>query len=127
MCLFVVSFLWFLLIMFNFTANGTPLDFEGRFFSGNGDEEYLQLLDISRRMFDPDPEYQNMPMLYTPLWNGFIEGPTWDAWWILNIYGTTYCALPFYSGGTGNRSPIIFPCWSGAQIFFFQEGIRITI
>jgi len=34
-------------------------------------------------------------MLYTPKWNGFVEGPTWDAWWIQNSYGTTYCALPF--------------------------------
>jgi len=71
--------------------------FEGRFFSGAGDVEYLQLLDISRRMFEPDPEFQNLPMLYTPAWNGLVEGPTWDAWWIQNSYGTTYCALPFWT------------------------------
>jgi hypothetical protein len=34
-------------------------------------------------------------MLYAPEWNGFVEGPTWNAWWIQNSYGTTYCALPF--------------------------------
>jgi hypothetical protein len=70
--------------------------FEGNYFRGRGDVEYLQLLDIARRMFEPDPEFQNMAMLYTPHWNGLVEGPTWDAWWIQNSYGTTYCALPFY-------------------------------
>lgn len=74
---------------------GTSGRFEGQYFSGKGDIEYLQLLDIARRMFDPDVQYQNLPMLYTPVWNGFVEGPTWNAWWIQNSYGTTYCALPF--------------------------------
>jgi hypothetical protein len=60
----------------------------------------LQLLDISRRLFEPDPEFQNLPMLYWPTYgntvvNGLVEGPTWDAWWIQNSYGPTYCALPF--------------------------------
>ena len=70
--------------------------FKGEFYSGEGDAEYLQLLDISRRMFAPDPEFQNVAMLYTPTWNGFVEGPTWGAWWIQNSYGPTYCALPFF-------------------------------
>jgi hypothetical protein len=69
-------------------------EFRGTYFCGEGDVEYLQMLDISRRMLDPDPEFQNLPMLYTPAWNGFVEGPTWGAWWIQNSYGTTYCALP---------------------------------
>lgn len=69
--------------------------FEGKFFSGEGDAEYLELLDISARMFHADPEFQNVAMLYTPAWNGLVEGPTWGAWWIQNSYGTTYCALPF--------------------------------
>ena len=70
--------------------------FDARYFSGAGDVEYLQLLDIARRMFGPDPEFQNVPMLYTPEWNGLVEGPTWNMWWIQNSYGPTYCALPFY-------------------------------
>lgn len=69
--------------------------FDGEFYRGTGDVEYLQLLDISRRMFAPDPEFQNITMLYTPAWNGFVEGSKWGAWWIQNSYGTTYCALPF--------------------------------
>ncbi|HPD30947.1 MAG TPA: hypothetical protein PLL20_13195 [Phycisphaerae bacterium] len=70
--------------------------FSGKYFAGSGDVEYLEMLDVARRMFDPDPEFQNMAMLYTPAWNGLVEGPTWGAWWIQNSYGTTYCALPFY-------------------------------
>ena len=70
--------------------------FEGRFYCGEGDVEYLQLLDIAGRMFAPDLEFQNVAMFYTPVWNGLVEGPTWDAWWIQNSYGPTYCALPFY-------------------------------
>ncbi|MGC8783689.1 MAG: hypothetical protein ACP5RN_04825 [Armatimonadota bacterium] len=49
---------------------GAEHRFDGQYFSGRGDAEYLQLLDIARRMFDPDPEFQNLPMLYTPQWNG---------------------------------------------------------
>ncbi len=71
-------------------------EFDGRYYAGKGDVEYLQLLDLSRRMFEPDPEYQNMPMLYLPAWNGWVEGPTWGAWWIQNSYGPTYCAIPFW-------------------------------
>jgi hypothetical protein len=70
--------------------------FEGRHYYGRGDVEYLKLLEIARRMFEPDPEFQNIPMLYNQTWNSFVEGPTWAAWWIQNSYGTTYCALPFY-------------------------------
>ena len=79
--------------MNNAHAAGT---FEGRFFRGEGDVEYLELLELARRMYTADPAFQNMPMLYTPAWNGLVEGPTWGAWWIQNSYGPTYCALPFY-------------------------------
>jgi hypothetical protein len=70
--------------------------FEGKYYRGEGDIEYLQLLDTAYRMFYPDRELQNISMLYSPAWNGFVEGPTWGAWWIQNSYGPTYCALPFF-------------------------------
>ena len=70
--------------------------FDGKYFRGEGDVEYLQLLDTAYRMFCPDLELQNISMLYSPVWNGFVEGPTWGAWWIQNSYGPTYCALPFF-------------------------------
>jgi len=81
------------------TVEGAPAEpthtFEGRYIRGQGDVEYLRLLDTAYRMFYPDPELQNISMLYTPRWNGFVEGPTWGAWWIQNSYGPSYCALPF--------------------------------
>ena len=90
--------------------------FEGQYFRGEGDVAYLQLLDISRRMLDPDPEYQNLPMLYTPAWNGFVEGPTWGAWWIQNSYGTTYCALPLL------QEPYITFLQNSHDLWFSQMG-----
>ncbi len=71
--------------------------FEGTYYQGEGDTDYLQLLDTSARLFYPSPELQNISMLYTPAWNGFVEGPTWGAWWIQNSYGPTYCSLPFFT------------------------------
>lgn len=90
--------------------------FEGRFYRGEGDVEYLQLLDISRRMFSPDPEFQNMSMLYAAGWNGLVEGPTWSAWWIQNSYGTTYCALPFL------EEPFITFLQNSQDLWFNQMG-----
>ncbi len=90
--------------------------FEGRYFRGEGDEGYLQLLDIARRMMEPDPEFQNLSMLYTPAWNGFVEGPTWGAWWIQNSYGTTYCALPAL------QEPYITFLQNAQDLWFNQMG-----
>jgi len=69
--------------------------FEGACYGGEGDVAYLRLLDVSARVFRPDPEFQDVSMLYSPAWNGFVEGPTWGAWWIQNSYGPSYCAMPF--------------------------------
>ena len=90
--------------------------FEGQNFAGKGDVEYLQMLDIAYRMFQPDPELQNMSMLYAPKWNGLVEGPTWNAWWIQNSYGTTYCALPFY------REPFVTFLQNSQDLWFDQMG-----
>lgn len=95
--------------------------FNGQYFSGRGDVDYLQLLDIARRMFEPDPEFQNLPMLYTPQWNGFVEGPTWNAWWIQNSYGTTYCALPFL------LEPYITFLQNAQDLWFDQMGDGKTV
>ena len=69
--------------------------FDGKFYSGEGDTEFLRLLELSRRLFSPNPELQDISMLYTDWWNGFVEGPTWNAWWVQNSYGTSLAALPF--------------------------------
>ncbi|MBI4552343.1 MAG: hypothetical protein HY710_08775 [Candidatus Latescibacteria bacterium] len=90
--------------------------FTGKYFRGTGDVEYLRLLDIARRMFDPDPEFQHVPMLYTPIWNGLVEGPTWNGWWIQNSYGTTYAALPFY------QEPLVTFLQNSHDLWFDQMG-----
>jgi len=76
-------------------ASSATGSFDGTYFAGEGDVRYLRLLETAARMYYPDPELQNISMLYSPAWNGFVEGPTWGAWWIQNSYGPSYCALPF--------------------------------
>ena len=90
--------------------------FEGEYFAGEGDVDYLQLLDLSRRVFTADPEFQNLPMLYTPAWNGFVEGPTWGAWWIQNSYGPTYCGLPVM------QEPLVTFLQNAQDLWFDQMG-----
>jgi len=90
--------------------------FEGKYYRGAGDVEYLRLLEIARRMFEPDPELQNLSMLYEPKWNGLVEGPTWDAWWIQNSYGTTYSILPFL------REPYVTFLQNSQDLWFDQMG-----
>jgi hypothetical protein len=90
--------------------------FEGRFFRGEGDVDYLLLLETARSMFAPDPNLQNLAMLYMPAWNGLVEGPTWDAWWIQNSYGTTYSALPFL------QEPFVTFLQNSQDLWFDQMG-----
>ena len=97
-------------------ADAAAERFEGEFFSGEGDAAYLRILDISRRMFSADAEFQNAAMLYHPGWNGFVEGPTWGAWWVQNSYGTTYCALPFYT------EPYVTFLQNAQDLWFDQIG-----
>ncbi len=93
-----------------------PPEFDGRHFSGRGDVEYLKLLEFSRRLFSPDPEFQNLAMLYQPAWNGLVEGPTWDAWWIQNSYGTAYGMLPFL------EEPFVTFLQNAQALWFDQMG-----
>ena len=89
---------WLLHYTFNFSVSCTSThnstDYTGKYISGSGDTEYLELLDKAYRMIRPDGELENLSMLYTPSWNGFVEGPTWNAWWIQNSFGPTYTMLP---------------------------------
>ena len=53
----LIQVLAFLLVSsFALPAAQEP-QFEGKFFRGQGDVEYLRLLDTARRMFAPDPEH----------------------------------------------------------------------
>lgn len=90
--------------------------FDGQHYRGVGDAEYLRLLETARRMFEPDARLQNLPMLYMPAWNGLVEGPTWDAWWIQNSYGTTYAILPLL------REPFLTFLQNSQDLWFDQMG-----
>jgi hypothetical protein len=96
------------------SAGGSGVD--GKFFRGEGDTEYLQLLDTAGRMLVPDPEFQNLSMLYMASWNGLVEGPTWDAWWVQNSYGTTYAVLPFL------QEPFVTFLQNSQDLWFDQMG-----
>ena len=90
--------------------------FEGKHYRGKGDVEYLRLLETARRMFEPDAELQNLAMVYEPKWNGLVEGPTWDAWWIQNSYGTTYAILPLL------QEPFVTFLQNAQDLWFDQMG-----
>ncbi len=96
-------------------ASAEP-QFQGKHYCGRSDVEYLRLLDTAARMFEPDPELQNLAMLYEPKWDGLVEGPTWDAWWIQNSYGTTYSILPLL------REPFVTFLQHSQDLWFDQMG-----
>lgn len=99
------------------SGSGAPsARFDGRHYRGAGDVEYLRLLETARRMFEPDAELQNLAMLYITNWNGLVEGPTWDAWWIQNSYGTTYAILPLL------REPFLTFLQNSQDLWFDQMG-----
>jgi len=69
--------------------------YEGKFCSGEGDANYLRLIDESFAFFNPNPVVPNLTMVYRPDWDTFTEGAGWGAWWIQNSYGFSYAATPF--------------------------------
>ncbi|MHB1001705.1 MAG: hypothetical protein ACYC27_20900 [Armatimonadota bacterium] len=70
-------------------------EYKGKYCTGKGDIEYLQMIDRSFGCFHPNPNAQNISMVYFPVWDTFVLGPQWLLWWTQNSYGTTYCSLPF--------------------------------
>ncbi len=69
--------------------------YDGRFCSGEGDREFLQLIDESFAFFNPNPIVPNLTMVYKPEWDTLVEAGGWNAWWIQNSYGFSYAATPF--------------------------------
>ena len=91
----------------------------GPFFDGGGDgdaTEWLALLNTARGQFSPSPLLQDVSWLYTPTWNGFVEGPTWSAWWTQNSYGTTLAAAPWLA------EPLRSFTYAANQMWFDWEG-----
>lgn len=70
-------------------------DYDGKFCSGNGDIDFLRLIDESFAFLHPNPVVPNLTMVYNPEWNTFVEGAGWGGWWIQNSYGFSYAATPF--------------------------------
>ncbi len=69
--------------------------YDGTFCSGEGDADFLRLIDESFAFFNPSPVVPNLTMVYKPEWDTFVEGAGWNAWWIQNSYGFSYGATPF--------------------------------
>lgn len=69
--------------------------YKGKFCSGEGDTNYLRLIDESFAYFHPNPVLPNLTFLYKSEWDSFAESPGWNAWWTENIYGFSYSATPF--------------------------------
>jgi hypothetical protein len=74
---------------------GESSRYNGEFCSGEGDTNFLRLIDQSFAFFSPNPTVPNLAMLYKPEWDTFVEGAGWNAWWIQNSYGFSYAATPF--------------------------------
>lgn len=74
---------------------GCAAPFQGQYFSGAGDVEYLELLDVAMSQWRYSPVVQSVPQLYSTGSNNLVEGPTWEAWWTTNSFGPTYAVLPF--------------------------------
>ena len=90
--------------------------FTGKYFAGKGNVKYLKLLETAREVLSPNPRLQSLPMLYTPSYNGFTEGPTWWGWWIQNSYGPTYCGMPFL------RQPLLTFLQNSQDLWFNLMG-----
>jgi len=77
------------------SATASPNRYEGKFCAGEGDGQFLRLIDESFAFFHPNPAAPNLTMLYKPEWDTFVEGAGWQGWWIQNSYGFSYAATPF--------------------------------
>ena len=80
-----------------FAANSQPpASFQGKYCEGRGDIEYLRMIDQSFGFFTPNPDTQNISMLYNKDFDSLTEGEAWGgAWWVQNSYGPSFCMMPF--------------------------------
>lgn len=76
-------------------TGGGPGIYEGTFCAGEGDADFLRLIDESFAFFNPNPIVPNLTMVYKPEWDTLVEAGGWNAWWIQNGYGFSYAATPF--------------------------------
>lgn len=95
---------------------GTGESYNGKFCAGEGDANYLRLIDESFAFLDPTPVVPNLSMLYKPEWDTFVEGAGWGAWWMQNSYGFSYAASPFL------REPWISVLQNSLDLFWDNQG-----
>ncbi len=93
--LFLAVFIAALLSSFTTAKDEKPAVYTGKYCSGSGDVDFLQLIDESFAFFHPNPVVPNLTMIYNADWDTFTEGAGWGAWWIQNSYGFSYTATPF--------------------------------
>jgi len=75
--------------------SGTLSTYRGAFVEGEGDTTVLEAIDAAFESIQPSARMASLPLLYKRDWNGFVEGPSWPAWWPQNSFGTTYGLMPF--------------------------------
>ena len=85
----------FFIVMGIFSPCIAQETYKGKYCEGEGDREYLRLIDESFAFFHPNPIVPNLTMLYQTEWNTFVEGTEWRGWWIQNSYGFSYSVTPF--------------------------------
>ena len=69
--------------------------YSGVFVEGEGDAKMLEAIDAAFASTRPSALMVSLPMLYKRDWNGFVEAPSWPAWWIQNSFGSTNSHMPF--------------------------------
>lgn len=93
--LFYAKYLLVVLLIFSAFSGYTKDRYKGKYCQGEGDENFLRLIDESFAFFHPNPIVPNITMIYEPNWNTLLESGGWDAWWIQNSYGFSYSVTPF--------------------------------
>ena len=66
-----------------------------QYFTGQGDDAFVEMLNQSYAHFTPTAEIPNLSMLIDSRRDTFTEGFFWHGWWIQNSYGFALCAVPF--------------------------------
>ena len=91
-------------------------DYRGKYCDGKGDPGFLRMIDRSFQFFHPNPDTQNLSMLYNSSEDRLKEGAVWPGWWVENCYGTTYCSIPFLS------EPYFTMLQHAHDVWFYWQG-----
>ena len=73
----------------------TMYDYQGKWVEGDGNQDFLELIDQAFESMQPSPQMANIALLYKRDWDGFVEATNWPCWWIQNSFGPSYGMMPF--------------------------------